>query len=142
MAAGLNPFDGVIIPTFGSMYLTLTLLFPFVAIRTVSEDKQSGALRLLLQMPLQSRALLPSKVVAMLFAWLLVELPGLLTLVLWRFYGGHLCAPEVLCLLLGQFLYGTIVIGHFLRCRCGCCQLVTEQLGDKRGRTVALRPAI
>jgi ABC-2 type transport system permease protein len=110
MAVGLNPFDGVIIPTYGSIYLTLTLLFPFIAIRTIAEDKQSGALRLLLQMPSQRRALLPSKVVAMLFAWLLVELPGLLTLLLWRFSGGHLYAPEVLCLLLGQLLYGTIVI--------------------------------
>src|ERR1700693_668162 len=51
MAAGLNPFDGVIIPAYGSIYLTLTLLFPFIAIRTISEDKQSGALRLLLQIP-------------------------------------------------------------------------------------------
>jgi ABC-2 type transport system permease protein len=110
MAAGLNPFDGVIIPTYGSMYLTLTLLFPFIAIRTIAEDKQSGALRLLLQMPSQSTRLLPSKVAAMLFAWLLVELPGFLALLLWRFNGGHIYAPEVLCLLLGQFLYGTIVI--------------------------------
>lgn len=110
MAAGLNPFDGVIIPTYGSIFLTLTLLFPFVAIRTIAEDKQSGALRLLLQMPSQLSALLPSKVAAVLFAWLLVELPGLLALLLWRHFGGHLYGPEILCLLLGQFLYGAMVI--------------------------------
>jgi ABC-2 type transport system permease protein len=110
MAAGLNPFDGVIIPTYGSIYLTLTLLFPFVAIRMIAEDKQSGALRLLLQMPSQFTALLPSKVAAVLFAWLLVELPGLLALLLWRHFGGHFYAPEILCLLLGQFLYGMMVI--------------------------------
>ena len=83
MAAGLNPFDGVIIPTYGSIYLTLTLLFPFVAIRTIAEDKQSGALRLLLQLPSQLTTLLPSKVAGVIFAWLLVELPGLLALLLW-----------------------------------------------------------
>ena len=110
MAAGLNPFDGVIIPAYGSIYLTLTLLFPFIAIRAISEDKQSGALRLLLQIPFRYSALLSSKVAAMLFAWLLVELPGLLALLLWSFYGGHLYAREILCLLLGQFLYGTMVI--------------------------------
>ncbi len=110
MAAGLNPFDGVIIPTYGSIYLTLTLLFPFVAIRTIAEDKQSGALRLLLQLPSQLTTLLPSKVAAVLFAWFLVELPGLAALLLWRHFGGHLYAPEILCLLLGQFLYGMIVM--------------------------------
>jgi ABC-2 type transport system permease protein len=110
MAAGLNPFDGVIIPTYGSLYLTLTLLFPFVVIRMIAEDKQSGALRLLLQMPSQLITLLPSKVAAILFAWLLVELPGLLALLLWRHFGGHLYEPEILCLLLGQFLYGLMVI--------------------------------
>ncbi len=110
MAAGLNPFDGVIIPTYGSIYLTLTLLFPFVAIRTIAEDKQSGALRLLLQLPSQLTTLLPSKVAGVIFAWLLVELPGLLALLLWGYFGGHLYAPEILCLLLGQFLYGMIVM--------------------------------
>jgi ABC-2 type transport system permease protein len=84
MAAGLNPFDGVIIPAYGSIYLTLTLLFPFIAIRTISEDKHSGALRLLLQIPFRQSALLSSKVAAMLFAWLFVELPGLLALLLYR----------------------------------------------------------
>jgi len=110
MAAGLNPFDGVIIPTYGSIYLTLTLLFPFVAIRTIAEDKQSGALRLLLQLPSQLTTLLPSKVAGVIFAWLLVELPGLVALLLWGYFGGHLYAPEILCLLLGQFLYGMIVM--------------------------------
>ena len=109
LAAGLDPFDGVIIPAYGAIYLALTLLFPFVAIRVISTDKDSGALRLLFQTPLRSSALLAAKATAVLFAWLLVELPGLLVLLIWRLSGGHIFAPETLCLLLGQFLYGVIV---------------------------------
>jgi ABC-2 type transport system permease protein len=111
MAAGLNPFDGVIIPTYGSLYLALTLLFPFVAIRMVSGDKDSGALHLMLQTPVRPGALLASKVVALSFALFLVELPGFLALCHWRLAGGHIYAPETLCLLFGHFLYGLLVIG-------------------------------
>jgi len=110
MAAGLNPFDGVIIPAYGAIYLALTLLFPFVAVQTISADRESGALRLLFQTPLRSSALLAAKAAAVQLAWLLVELPGLLVLLIWRLSGGHIFALETLCLLLGHFLYGVIVI--------------------------------
>jgi ABC-2 type transport system permease protein len=110
MAAGLNPFDGVIIPTYGALYLALTLLFPFVAIRTISEDRDSGALHLLLQTPTRPGALLASKVVVLSLALFLAELPGFLALFHWRLSGGHIYAPETLCLLFGHFLYGLLVI--------------------------------
>jgi ABC-2 type transport system permease protein len=109
LAAGLNPFEGVVIPTYGAIYLALTLLFPFVVIRMVSADKESGALRLLVQTPLRCTTLMSAKAVALLFAWLLIELPGLLGLFLWRMSGGLIYRPETLCLLLGHFLYGVIV---------------------------------
>jgi ABC-2 type transport system permease protein len=109
LAVGLNPFDGVIIPTYGAIYLVLTLLFPFVAIRAISTDKDSGALRLLFQTPLRSSTLLAAKAVSVLFAWLIVELPSLLVLLIWRLSGGHVFTPETLCLLFGHFLYGVIV---------------------------------
>ena len=48
---GLTPLDGVIVPTWGAYDLAATLLFPFVAIRMVSSEKESGALKLLLQLP-------------------------------------------------------------------------------------------
>jgi ABC-2 type transport system permease protein len=108
LAVGLDPLDGIIIPSYGAIYLVLTLLFPFVAIRTIAEDKDSGALRLLLQTPLRS-ALIKAKAASLGFAWLLVELLGLLALFMWRLSGGHIYVPETLCLLLGHFLYGGIV---------------------------------
>jgi ABC-2 family transporter len=110
MAAGLNPFDGVIVPTYGSIYLALTLLFPFVAIRMISGDKDSGALHLLLQTPVRPGALLASKVLILFFALFLAELPGFLALLQWRLSGGHIYQPETLCLLFGHFLYGLLVI--------------------------------
>ena len=109
LAVGLNPFDGVIIPTYGAIYLALTLLFPFVAIRVISSDKFSGALRLLLQTPLRHSTLLAAKTMVAIIAWLVVELPGLLTLWHWRVSGGHIFVQETICLLTGHFLYGLIV---------------------------------
>jgi hypothetical protein len=106
----MNPFDGVIIPTYGSIYLALTLLFPFVAIRAISADKDSGALRLLLQTPLSPGALLAGKVLTASFALFLAEFPGFFALVIWRLFGGHLYAPETACLLIGHFLYGLLII--------------------------------
>ena len=35
LGSGLSPLDGVLVPTFGGLYLAATLLFPFVAIRTL-----------------------------------------------------------------------------------------------------------
>ena len=49
LASGLSPLDGVLVPTFGAFYVAVTLLFPFVAIRTLGREKESGALRLLVQ---------------------------------------------------------------------------------------------
>jgi hypothetical protein len=51
LASNLSPLDGVLVPTFGALYLAATLLFPFVAIRTLGREKESGALALLVQLP-------------------------------------------------------------------------------------------
>src|SRR5690349_7823737 len=48
---GLTPLDGILVPTFGAYDLAVTLLFPFVAIRLIAAEKESGALKLLLQFP-------------------------------------------------------------------------------------------
>ena len=36
LASGLSPLDGVLVPSFGALYLAVTLLFPFVAIRALA----------------------------------------------------------------------------------------------------------
>ena len=50
LAASLSPLDGILVPTFGSFYVAVTLLFPFVAIRVLGREKESGALRQLVQL--------------------------------------------------------------------------------------------
>ena len=69
LARGMTPLDGVLVPTLGAFYLATTLLFPFVAIRVIGADKESGALKLALQWPLSHGALLAVKLAAVMAAW-------------------------------------------------------------------------
>src|SRR6266436_3028406 len=43
LASSLSPLDGVLVPTLGASYVAVTLLFPFVAIRVLGQEKESGA---------------------------------------------------------------------------------------------------
>ena len=104
LAQGLSPLDGILVPTFGAYDLAVTLLFPFVAIRLVSAEKESGALKLMLQAPASVGLQLVAKGVMLVAAWIVTWLPGFIALLLWKSYGGSLYAPEVLNLLLGHLL--------------------------------------
>ena len=53
LAQGLTPLDGILAPTLGAYDLAATLLLPFVVIRLVSAEKESGALKLMLQWPVK-----------------------------------------------------------------------------------------
>ena len=108
LAQGLSPLDGIVVPTFGAYALAVTLLYPFVAIRLVSSEKQSGALMLLIQAPPSLGTALAVKIAALLGAWVVAWIPGALALLLWRSYGGHLFAPEVAGVLLGHLLRATL----------------------------------
>jgi ABC-2 type transport system permease protein len=109
LAASLSPFDGVLVPTFGAFYVAITLLFPFVAIRVLGHEKETGALRLLVQLPYRTATLISAKLGAVLAAWLLALVPALSALTVWGVLGGHLSAAETTNLLLGHLLYGTLV---------------------------------
>jgi ABC-2 type transport system permease protein len=109
LASGLSPLDGVLVPTFGALYVAVTLLFPFVAIRTLGREKESGTLRLLIQLPYRVPTLIAAKMTTICLAWIIAAVPALSALMLWKFFGGHLYAAETLNLLLGQLLYGLLV---------------------------------
>src|SRR5689334_6137113 len=109
LARSLSPFDGVLVPTFGGFYVAVTLLFPFVAIRALGQEKESGALRLLVQLPYRPSVLIGAKLAAVALAWLLCSIPALSALIVWRLMGGHLAPAETLTLLLGHLLYGLLV---------------------------------
>jgi hypothetical protein len=109
LARGLSPLDGVLVPTLGALYVGVTLLFPFVAIRVLSQEKESGALRLLVQLPYRSATLVVAKLAAVLAAWVLASLPALSALAIWGLLGGHVYLPETVHLLGGHLCYGLLV---------------------------------
>ncbi|HHD63390.1 MAG TPA: ABC transporter permease, partial [Desulfobulbaceae bacterium] len=110
LAGGMNPLEGIFVPTFGAYYLSETLLLPFVAIRLIGLDKQSGALKLLLQLPLSPLSLCGLKMTAMGFVWLLSLLPAAMVLLLWYNLGGHIFFPEIMLLFMGHGLYSLAII--------------------------------
>ena len=109
LASGLSPLDGVLVPSFGAFYLAVTLLFPFVAIRTLGREKDSGGLRLLVQLPYRVSTLIAAKIAAVSAVWLVALVPALSALAIWAMLGGHLHPPETLNLLFGHLLYGLLV---------------------------------
>jgi ABC-2 type transport system permease protein len=111
LAEGLTPLDGILVPTFGAYDLAATFLFPFVAIRMIAAEKQSGGLKLWLQLPGSLTMKVSAKALVLLGGWMVTLLPGLLAIVLWKSYGGHLYAPETLNLLLGHFLRAMLSAG-------------------------------
>src|SRR5262249_59677094 len=64
LSRSLSPFDGILVPSFGAFYIGVTLLFPFVAIRALGQEKESGALRLLVQLPYPAPVLIGGKLIA------------------------------------------------------------------------------
>jgi ABC-2 type transport system permease protein len=109
LAVSLSPLDGVLVPTFGSFYVVVTLLFPFVAIRALGVEKETGSLRLLVQLPHRPAMLIAVKLAAVLVAWLACAVPALSALAIWRWSGGHLAAAETSSLVFGHLLYGILI---------------------------------
>lgn len=111
LSQGLRPLDGVVVPTMGAYDLAAMLLFPFVVIRLVSDEKRNGGLHLMLQSPSSLATQLFAKVAALLVGWVVAWLPGIAALVLWRASGGHLYVPETVSVFIGHFVGGVIAIG-------------------------------
>jgi ABC-2 type transport system permease protein len=109
LAASLSPLDGILVPTFGAFYVTVTLLFPFVAIRALGREKETGALKLLIQLPYQIWTLIAAKLAAVSVAWLIAAIPVVSALPLWLWLGGHLNPLETSNLLFGHLLYGLLI---------------------------------
>ncbi len=110
LARGMNPLEGIFVPMFGAYYLSQTLLLPFIAIRLVGLDKQSGVLKLLLQLRLSTFSLCSLKIVAMGLVWGISMIPAAVALTFWYQLGGHIFVPELAVLLAGHGLYSLVVI--------------------------------
>ena len=107
----LSPLTGVWAPTFSACELAAVFLLPFVAIRLVAGDRQSGALRLEIQQPMSSFARMLTKALVLLAGWLIAMLPPFSALLLWKSYGGHVFVPELITLTLGHVLNAGLAIG-------------------------------
>jgi len=106
----LAPLVGVWAPTFSACELVAVFLLPFVAIRMVAGDRQSGALKLELQQGVPPWVRMGAKALVLLAGWLLAMLPPLSALALWKFYGGTLYAPELATLIVGHVLNAGLTI--------------------------------
>jgi len=106
-----SPLVGVWAPTFSACELAAAFLLPFVVIRVVSGDRQSGALKLELQHPTSSFARMTAKATVLLAAWMIASAPPIVAIVLWRAYGGSLYPPELATVFAGHGLNAALTIG-------------------------------
>ena len=111
-AAGetLTPLSGIWAPTGSACELVAVFLLPFVVIRIVGADRQSGALKLELQRPQSPLTRIAAKSAIALAGWAVALLPLVLSAALWRSYGGHIHPPDLLVLLTGHLLNGGLTI--------------------------------
>ena len=109
-------------PTLGSFYVAVTLLFPFVAIRALGQEKETGALRLLVQLPYRPSTLVSAKLAAVLAAWMLASVPALSALVSGASWGAFGCGGD------GKFLFGHLVYGLLV----GALALFSASIAEAR----------
>ena len=105
-----SPLVGVWAPTFSACELAAAFLLPFVGIRLVSGDRQSGALKLELQHPMPAFVRLSAKALVLFAAWIVASLAPLVAVVLWRSYGGAIDVPELATVAAGHLLNAGLTI--------------------------------
>jgi ABC-2 type transport system permease protein len=107
----LSPLIGVWAPTFSACELAAVFLLPFVVIRLVAGDRESGALKLELQQGMSMIAVIAAKGLVLMAGWLVAMLPPLSAILLWKSYGGSVYAPELIALIAGHLLNAGLTIG-------------------------------
>jgi ABC-2 type transport system permease protein len=111
LAQGLSPLDGIVVPTLGAYDLAIMLLFPFVAIRLVANERATDALKLVLQWPVTRTKIVLTKLAALLVAWLVSLVPFAIAMGLWLAYGGHLDGAELANVVAGYTLRFLLTAG-------------------------------
>jgi ABC-2 type transport system permease protein len=106
-----SPLIGVWAPTFSACELAAVFLLPFVVIRLVAGDRQSGAARLEAQQALGPLARVSVKALVLLAGWITASAAPAIAVGLWRSYGGSVHAPELGAVALGHVLNAALTIG-------------------------------
>ena len=105
-----SPLDGIWAPTFSSLELIAIFLLPFVAIRILAGDRQSGVLKIELQRGMPAWRRLAAKGLVLLAGWIVVNAAALVAIALWKSYGGASYPPEMLVVLGGHALNAGLTI--------------------------------
>jgi ABC-2 type transport system permease protein len=105
-----SPLLGIWAPTFSAFEIVAIFLLPFVAIRSLTGDRQSGALTLELQRPFPIGARIAIKIVVVAFGWAIAFAAAAIAIGLWASYGGHVWAPELVVVVFGHTLNALLTI--------------------------------
>jgi hypothetical protein len=105
-----SPLVGVWAPTFSACEIAAAFLLPFVAIRLVAGDRQSGALKIEAQHSMSAFTRIGAKSLVLLAAWGIVSIAPLAAIVLWKTYGGSIYTPELASVVLGHLLNAGLTI--------------------------------
>lgn len=105
-----SPLVGIWAPTFSACELAAAFLLPFVVIRLVGGERQTGALQLELQQPFPAYGRVLAKTAVLIAAWLIASAPPLIAVTLWWTYGGSVYVPEVATAAAGHLLNAALAI--------------------------------
>lgn len=105
-----SPLVGIWAPTFSACELAAAFLLPFVAIRLVAGDVQSGALALELQRPLPIWWRVASKTLVLALGWIVASVPTVIAVALWASYGGAVHVPELLVVAFGHLVNAALTV--------------------------------
>jgi hypothetical protein len=105
-----SPLIGVWAPTLSAYELVAAFLLPFVAIRLVAGDRQSGAAKLEQQQRLGPLARMAAKAAVLFAGWAAASTAGAVAFLLWVVYGGSTYLPEMAAAALGHFLNAGLTI--------------------------------
>jgi len=105
-----SPLVGIWAPTFSACELAAVFLLPFVAIRVIAGDRQSGALKLELQHSMHTATRITAKGIVLLAGWIIASVPAFVAVVLWHSYGGSIYAPELVTVATGHLINAGLTI--------------------------------
>lgn len=105
-----SPLVGVWAPTFSACEVAAAFLLPFVVIRSVARDRQSGALKLEAQHPMPAFARILAKALVLCAGWCIALLAPMTGVLLWNAYGGSIYTPELITVVLGHLLNAGLTI--------------------------------
>ena len=106
----LSPLVGVWAPTFSACELAAVFLLPFVCIRLVGGDRQSGALKLESQQGMPAFVRIAAKAGVLAGGWFIASAAPVVAMLMWKSYGGTLYAPELATVANGHFLNAGLTI--------------------------------